>query len=193
MGIFKFEVNEKNILRTLDSKAVREALVTIVAEGLEAAKSDGTTEKDEHRDSLVGGMQVAESRYREYLELPEVDRRALQNVVNSTSLLTFVVSGCLEDNLVAVWDYCQLQVERGREMTRLAKIFVFFLETVSSTGCGPHYELLDTRSGEMYDEAVHKGDSGSAVVGHIKRVLLPGFKFAGKKGVVVRRSIVRVY
>jgi len=127
-----------------------------------------------------------------YRNLDARHKQALSNVIVDANLMAFVVSGCLADNLILLWDYCKRLLLNQEDAAELITIFNFYFELAEKGSAVSRYERLSVENGEQYDEARCLNIKSALSQGIVKEVLFQGFKYAGARGKVVRRTVVAV-
>lgn len=201
--LFFSKFTPKSMIRMLKDIEVRKEILRIVLDGVEGVvvPSDVTEQEEssckraESKSAIPTDVSRATEVLQEYMSLPG-DYRARQKMINVSSLSAFIVSGCLGQNLGLVWDACK-HADMGvagdaRCAEVMAKVFDFYFDTINAAAQGIVYERLSIARGEMLDEDLVVCVSTGPQVAKIKKVLLQGYRFAGKGGKVVRRSVVEV-
>ena len=184
-----------NIVALLEDKAVIKSVAKAIMQVQELLKNENSDAKEEKQSSFNNNDIIlcrAQKMYDVYLKLPQKHRDALVNVLNGNSLLDFVVSGCLGDNLSSIWDYCKLVLSRSGDSSGLCDIFSFFFDLVNSAGTGNKYIRIDIHEGDSYDENICMYDATSNTYGRISKVLLQGYRYAGVNGKIVKQTLVHI-
>lgn len=201
--LFLSKITPKSFIRLLQDVEVKKAVRRVVFDGLEGvvipsdvmAQGHASCNRAESKSVVPADVSRATDVFHEYLTLPE-HYRARMKMINASSLLAFIVSGCLGQNLSLVWDACKNAIgdrpDAARCVEVMAKVFDFYFDTINAASQGLVYERLSISSGEMLNEDLVVCASCAPQIAKIKEVLLQGYKFSGKSGRVVRRSLVEV-
>lgn len=185
-----------DIVALLEDKAFIRSLASAIMQVRKLLNDENSEDKkeDEYLSANDKDINLCRSRkmYDVYLKLPQKHKDALVNIINGSTLLDFIVSGCLSDNIAAIWDYCRLALSRAEDVSDLCDIFSFFFDLVNTAGTGNKYIRCNVREGDSYNENTCIFDSGSKTYGQISKVLLQGYKYAGSNGKIVKPTLVHI-
>lgn len=201
--LFSSKITPKSLIRLLQDVDVQKEIRRVVLDGLEGVvvPSEVATQevvpckRVERKSDVSADVRRATEVLHEYMSLPE-DYRARMKMINAVSLSSFIVSGCLGQNLDLIWDACNRAVRDSEGDSHcaevLSKVFDFYFDTINVASQGVVYERLTISSGEMLDEDFAVCASDGPQRAKITKVLLQGYRFSGKRGKVVRRSVVEI-
>ncbi|MCB5279962.1 MAG: hypothetical protein LHW59_10640 [Candidatus Cloacimonetes bacterium] len=129
-----------------------------------------------------------------YQGLPDSLRESLKGIFRGGDLPSFIICGAQNENLLAFWDFCKVEFNRGNLAHRveLLKIFDFFFELVNSKLFeSPYYAKQELALGMSFDRDKFSSTSDSRVSGPLTELLLQGIVYA-TNGTIVRKSLVKV-
>lgn len=129
--------------------------------------------------------------YKHYMTLSTETRQNLNSVIQTQDAVHFLISGTQEDNIEALWDWLSYQLDTLSQEEQFILIETFYYFFTQYNQVTQHYELLNTKTGETFDEDKHTRDSQSKVSGSISQVLLEGYRNKRTQK-MMKKAIVRV-
>lgn len=202
MSLFSPKLSEKDLLTLLGSVKIRSAIVHIIQDATgqycqrPKACDETTLYAKDPAPAPTGnrdGLSEARKLYEAYNNLPDDLKENMSSVINCSNFNTFLISGCLSENVLYIWDRCRLMAcSNDEHLATMICIFHLFVDMIQRAGTGPHYRIISPKIGEQFNERECQPDKSSAAGGVIKKVLLPGITYTNANTKTLRKAYVHV-
>lgn len=128
--------------------------------------------------------------YRDYMSIDEDIRKGFSNMIDTETIITFIISGTNIDSLRLIWERISIYLEKYDKDTIdiLKNTFDLFFDIFNSVY--KLYSRNNTLVGDKFSINKHSKIQGSKSSGEVEDVLLDGY--INMKTSKIIKSIVRV-